>query len=797
MKLRGPLTAAIAAVLLGAVPRPAPLTVYSAPAADRPAGASRTEPTDAVLPNGRVAAPLGTTIFVGTNPLGATVTPDGRFIIVSNNEQDASAAPAAPPQAPQLRAGYSLTVVDARTMRIASVYQAQGLTLFTGVVALRDPANPGSTIVLASDGGNNTVHVFQIGADGTLTQQSAIPVPGFPAQIGLSANQRMAYVTSNLGDIVTAIDIANRRVLHTAQVGFSPFGVGTADGTLFVANGGLDAYTQLVQPARAPRFGNVTGSATRSSSLSIVPLDANGDISNNATGAVRMDQIPDGVDNVGGAHPGSLVMRRDGAYAYVSLANVDRVSTVQLTGDPHVVGGLDLRLFVNAPYGTQPDAEVLSTDGTRLYVALAGLNAVAVLDARTPATLHRLGLIPTGSLPSALALSPDGQYLFITSARGVDGWGLLQRVDLRKLPLKESTLSALRYNRAVSAARPNNVVPALRSNRKSNAIDHVIYIAVGSGTFDGVFGDLGRGNADPAYVSYNASITPNLHALARAFGIADNFYADSMNADVNTQFALSGMTTAYVEHTLPVNAGRAPYDAHGADPEDYPRAGYLFNSLRRAGASFRDYGALLNVSGYQPATPQPQQRGRGGATAPDASGLGGIYTLDVPALAVLDGGVDLSYAGSNPLITNAARAGEFVSDMDRLARADQEPAFTYIWLPTVAGNAGMADADRALGTIVQFLSHTPHWSSTAVFIVAEGAQGTRDHVNRARSYALVVSPLAKQGYVGSHHLSYASLVKTEEELLGLPPSSLGDLLATDMADFFGTVPNPSTYQAIP
>ncbi len=507
-----------------------------------------------------------------------------------------------------------------------------------------------------------------------------------------------------------------------------------------------------------------------------------------------MDPIPDGVDNVGGAHPGALVMRRDGAYAYVSLANVDRVSTVQLTGEPHVVGGLDLRLFVNAPYGTQPDAEVLSSDGTRLYVALAGLNAVAVLDARTPAMLHRLGLIPTGSLPSALALSPDGRYLFIASARGVDGWGLLQRVDLKKLPLKDATLSALRYNRAVSAARRNAAVPALRSNRKSNVIDHVVYIAVGSGTYDGVFGDLGRGDADPAYVSYNASTTPNLHALARTYGIADNFYADSMNADINTQFALSGMTTAYVEHTLPVNAGRAPFDAHGADPDDYPRAGYLFNSLRRAGLSFRDYGALLNVSGYQPAMPQPQQRGR--ASTLDASGLGGLYTLDVPALAALDGNVDLSYAGWNPLIADSARAAEFVADMDRLVRADQEPAFTYVWLPT-SGGTSMADADRALGSIVAFLSHTPHWSSTALFIAGEGAAGTRDHVNRSRSYALVVSPLAKQGYVGHHHLSYASLVKTEEELLGLPPSSLGDLLATDMADFFGNVPYPNAYQAIP
>ncbi len=789
----------MAAVLLGAAPRPLPLTMYSAPAGDRPAGASRLEPTDAVLPNGRTASPIGTSIFVGTNPLGVTVTPDGRFVVVSNDEQDPSLAAPPPSNAQQVRAGYSLTVVDTRSMRITSVYQAPELALFSGVVALRDPASPDSTIVLASDGANNLVRVFQVGGNGTLTPQSTIAVPGFPAQITLSQNQRIAYVTSNLGGFVTAIDVAGRRTMHSAQAGFSPYGVGVAGGNLFVANGGLEDYTHLSQPARAPQFATVQGSPTRSSSLSILPLDSSGDISPNANaGTVRMDPIPDGVDNIGGAHPAALVTRRDGAYAYVSLANVDRVSTVQLTGEPHAVGGLDLRLFVNAPYGTQPDAEVLSSDGTRLYVALAGLNAVAVLDARTPAQLHRLGLIPTGSLPSALVLSPDRRYLYVTSARGVDGWGMLQRVDLKKLPLREATLSALRYNRAVGVAQANLVVPPLRSNRKSNVIDHVVYIAVGSGTFDGVFGDLGRGNADPSYVRYNASITPNLHALARTYALADNFYADSMNPDINMQLALSGMTTAYVEHTLPVNAGRAPFDAHGSDPEDYPRAGYLFNAMRRAGLSFRDYGALLNVSGFAPAAPQPQlpSQSRGRTSAADPSGLGGLYTMDVPALAALDANVDLQYPGWNPQITDTLRAASFTNDMTALVNQDREPAFTFVWLPA-SNTDGMKGADSALGTIVAFLSHTPHWSSTAVFVVAEGAQGSRDHVNRARSYALVVSPLSKQGYVGHHHLSYASIVKTEEELLGLPPIALGDLLATDMADFFGNVPYPNTYQAVP
>jgi hypothetical protein len=96
---------------------------------------------------------------------------------------------------------------------------------------------------------------------------------------------------------------------------------------------------------------------------------------------------------------------------------------------------------------------------------------------------------------------------------------------------------------------------------------------------------------------------------------------------------------------------------------------------------------------------------------------------------------------------------------------------------------------------VDFVSHTPHWSSTVIFIVPEGVSSPADHVNPMRSYALVVSPLARRGYVGEQHLSVASVVKTEEEVFGLLPLSLNDLLASDMAGFFTDAPVPETYQA--
>ncbi len=789
MKLRGPLAAALAAVLLGAT-RPAPLTVYSAPAANRPAGASRLVPVDAVLADGRTAAPFERAIFVGADPLGVALSPDGRFAVVSNDQRDPAHAGAPPASAPYLRGGYTLAVVDTASMRVTSIYAAKGLALYCGLAVLHDPADPARTIVLASDGPNDAVRVFDLGSNGILTPETkSISVPGFPASITMSPDGRVAYVTSTQGNTVTSIDVANRAVLRTLPVGFAPFGAARAPGALYVADGGLEAYRRLARASAAPSFATVSGSPYKSSALSILPVAENGDlVAPQTESAVRMDPIPDGVDTVGGAHPGSVVVRHDGRFAYVSLSNVDRIATVALTGEPHVVGGLDIRLFINAPYGTQPDAEALDPDGKRLYVALAGLNAVAVLDSSHPAQLHRLGLLPTGAFPSALAISPDGRYLYVTAARGVDGWGLLQRIDLHhlnKAELVRATLSALRYNRDVARAKPNAVVPPLRSNVKSNVIDHVVYIAVGPSTFDGIFGDLGLPDSDSALTSYGESVTPNLHALARAYGVAANFYVDDPSGTLGEQYALGGIATVRAQR---MRAGLN-------DPEAYPRAGYLFNALFRAHMSFRDYGGLLKLTGYQPFAVTPQ--GRGPKPKPvNVRSLGGVYTLDVPALAALDGHVDLQYPGWSPQITNVQRADEFIRDMGALVAADQEPDYTYVALPS-AGGAAMADTDRAVGKIVGFLSRTPHWSSTAVFIVADGAAGTADHINRARSFALVVSPLAKPHYVGHRHLSTASVVKTEEELLGLPPLSLGDLLASDMADFFGDVPYPSTYQPLP
>jgi hypothetical protein len=121
--------------------------------------------------------------------------------------------------------------------------------------------------------------------------------------------------------------------------------------------------SRLSAPALAPPFGTPPPDLDRASSLSLLPLDARGDLG--GPSSLPMDPPPDGVRMVGGAHPTAIVTTPDGAYAFVAMTNVDRIATVQLGAAPHVVGGTELRLFDRGPYGTQPAALALSRDGSR------------------------------------------------------------------------------------------------------------------------------------------------------------------------------------------------------------------------------------------------------------------------------------------------------------------------------------------------------------------------------------------------------------------------------------------------
>jgi hypothetical protein len=114
--------------------------------------------------------------------------------------------------------------------------------------------------------------------------------------------------------------------------------------------------------------------------------------------------------------------------------------------------------------------------------------------------------------------------------------------------------------------------------------------------------------------------------------------------------------------------------------------------------------------------------------------------------------------------------------------------------PTPA--AQVADNDLAVGRLVDAVSHSPFWADTAIFFVEDDPQAGVDHVDGHRSLAYIVSPYVRRHQVNHTYYTQISMVRTIEELLGLPPMNQHDKLAAPMTDAFTDVPDLTPYTSI-
>ena len=115
--------------------------------------------------------------------------------------------------------------------------------------------------------------------------------------------------------------------------------------------------------------------------------------------------------------------------------------------------------------------------------------------------------------------------------------------------------------------------------------------------------------------------------------------------------------------------------------------------------------------------------------------------------------------------------------------------------PTPA--AQVADNDLAVGRLVDAISHSPYWPNSAIFIVEDDAQSGEDHVDGHRSTAYIVSPYIQRTQVNHTYYTQINIVRTIEELLGLPPMNQHDLLASAMTNAFEDMADLTPFSAIP
>jgi YVTN family beta-propeller protein len=504
-----------------------------------------------------------------------------------------------------------------------------------------------------------------------------------------------------------------------------------------------------------------------------------------------------------GTHPSAVATNPVAHEIYVANSDSDSVSVLDdRTGT--ILRTIDLRPYPEAPVGGSPDALTASPDGGTLYVTNAGENDVAVVDLAAPGASGGdavKGLIPTAWYPSGVVLDPAGKTLFVTNMKGLGVgpnmtqglyWPTMLRGSLSRIAVPGATKLATYTDRVRANNRYDsppviprgNVVPARLGD--PTPITHVIYVMKENRTYDQILGDLEVGNGDPSLALFGADITPNHHELARRFVTFDNFYADAEVSADGWSWTTGAYANSYIQKNWPLdyNYYGRPYDFGGFGepttaglPGEDPGRGFLWDQLARAGVDYRNFGFFVD----NPVDLQPSMPG-------------------------LLHHTDMQYPGWDLRVTDQVRIERWLDVFGRYQRKGDMPTMQFVYLPSdhTAGttptsrnpDAMVADNDLALGRLVDAVSHSSFWPSTAIFVVEDDAQDGPDHVDAHRSVAYVVSPYTQTAKVDSTFYSGVSVLRTMELLLGVGPMSQFDALATPMSAAFTTTPNLRPYDAL-
>ena len=689
-------------------------------------------------------------------PLAAVAAPDGRAVILSLNgwrEQ-------------------GIEVVDLAAGRVVQHLPQAGA--FLGLTFSSD----GKSLYASGAASNQVYRYAWDGARATLADSTSLratltdSTARFPGGLALSPDGRRLYVAENMADSLAVVDLSAGRVIQRLPAGHYPYAVAAgAGGEVFVS-----------------AWGAGTVAAFR--------------------------PLPDGgLETAGtieaGRHPSALLLSADGARLFVASASTDRVVVVD-TRSRAVVAVLADSAPAGPSEGSTPDALALSADGGRLLVAEADNNAIAVFDlsertagrttGRTRDTLA--GRIPTWWYPTALARAGDSLVIVSGKGRGT-GPNLtgpvpgvpLERWDRRAytlgqldgtlgvMPMRIGATELAELTRRVGAANgwtaPANGGSAAR---RYPPIEHAILIIKENRTYDQVLGDLPGGDGDTSLVFFPRALSPNHHALAERFGIFDRFF---VNAEVSAQghpWSTAAYVTDYIEKTAPlVYASKRP-EVDEVGEVDLPAAGFLWNRALAKGTSVRNYGEYG----------VPAAAGRDGAPPKYTSNTPGLGPVTSP-----------DYPPFDMKIPDQRRVDAWIRELGGFAAKGAMPALEIMHLPgdhlaaTRPGyctpRACMADNDLALGRLVEALSRSPFWKSTAVFVVEDDAQAGPDHVDSHRSVLLVISPWVHAGTV-HRFVNTTDVLATIEEILGLAPLSQFDRYGRPLREIWSAEPdlNPWT-----
>jgi DNA-binding beta-propeller fold protein YncE len=714
-----------------------------------------------LLPNGWRIAPAGKHVTVGDLPLNMVQSPDGRFLIVTNN-------------------GYStpsLAVVDTSSWTVVSRMSIDDAWL--GLAMHPD----GQRMYSAA---RTEVHELAY-RDGVLSPSRSFTLPaapgsGFPGGLAVSPDGKKLFVVRVLAQTLVSIDVATGLVEKSVSLPAEPY-------TCVVSADGNVVYVSVWGAAKVLAFETATAQQVGEYAV--------------------------------GEHPSAMVATLKGDRLLVACANTNAVWAVDLaTGK--AAEQISTALYPAAPLSTTPNGLGLSRDGKTLLVANADNNTVAVVDIQNPGRSVVQGFIPTGWYPTGAMFSNDGTRVFVMSGKGLIsranpngpsplkadrgseyiGGLLLGSLSVVPTPTRATLDSMTRQvysltpysdkTRLAPESAPR-VSPIPSKVGATSPIKHVFYVIRENRTYDQILGDVKAGNGDPTLCLFPENVTPNAHAISAEFVLFDNFYVDAEVSYDGHAFSTAAYATDIVEKMWPANyanrGGAYLSEGGGAMRNPYgniaaPSKGYIWDYCRRAGVSVRSYGEFAELD--------RAVTGRKSFTA-RVPGLKGFTAEEYPPY-------DLE-------IPDATRVDAWEREFRHYEANGNLPALSILRLPNdhtrgtrpgaLTPRAMIAENDAALGRLVSIITRSAYWKDSAIFVLEDDAQNGPDHVDAHRSVLLMASPFARRRAVDSSFYTTSGVLRTIELILGLEPMSQYDAAATPLYSAFQATPNPAAFEARP
>ena len=739
-----------------------------------------------LLPNQWSLRPVGKQLPLGDFPVNVALHPEGIFAAVLHNGWGQHEV-----RIVEVKTGQTLSQVALQESFYGLAWSSDGKKLY------------------ASGAGQEVIHAFDFNA-GYLSAHRQFPLravgeQGVPSGLAPSADGLALYVAESWGQRVEKISTLDGHFLWQRSLG-------AAEGSATMDHEG--ARLKAASDAAAPF------------PYTCLPDEKNGRlyVSLWAQSTVLVLDPKTGADLARwpvGSHPCEMVLGRDGRL-YVAESNLNSVSVID-TASGRVTEILTASLYPDSPAGSMPNSLALSPDGELLFVANANNNNVAVFDIEQVGKARSLGFIPVGWFPTSVRVTRDGKTLVVANGKGFSSAanprgpfpgttaprnlqeyigglfpGTLSLIDLpleknrpqqfgqwSKTAFSCSPLDATASVRGLQERAPGNPIPAKIG--ETSPLKNVIYIVRENRTYDQVFGDIPEGNGDPRLCLFPAQVTPNAHALAREFVLLDNFYADGEVSADGHEWTMGAHATDFVEKMWPFSYGhnanqKYNYPAEGHYPVAFPANGYLWNRAAEAGVTYRSYGEFCDTPHRGP-------------------------ILSAASLPILVGHIDPYYNAWDLNYPDVKRAERFASELRRYEAEGGMPRLQVLRLGadhTLGARVGartptamIADNDRALGLIVEAVSHSKFWSDTVIFVLEDDAQNGPDHVDAHRMPALAISSWTKRRSVDSKLYSTTSMLRTIELILGLQPMSQFDAAALPLWASFGDAPDLTPFKARP